>query len=290
MFGIEKFENRRLRLGFSMKTNDHMMQKTRQDMSNREKDLYPLYKNPFGITENDRIIGIDSGICDIVCGVDCDPRGLTNKQTTKQHSFAVSNYYYKMSSGMEWPKQKELKNRASSNIEARYDRLQTRKISRIIAQDYIVRVVLGRTKFGEDLKLTRKSSFYSRRKKRKLFRQQHQDDLRPNDDVRRTVVAYGDAISPLNICNLRKKKHRSSGLGENMAESRSTLKCYDEQNRILRKTSQYPERMLSGNRHWNRDVNAAANIRSVLVEYTRQDFNFNSRPTQLSRGQQDQGL
>ncbi len=68
------------------------------------------------------------GIRDIVCGIDCDPGYLTSKQTTKQHSFSISNSSYKMRSGMEWLKQKELRNRAGTNIQVCYDRLQTRKI------------------------------------------------------------------------------------------------------------------------------------------------------------------
>jgi hypothetical protein len=168
--------------------------------------------------------------------------------------------------------------------------------NRKMAQDYIARAVLGRTKVGEDFKLAHNSSKSSRRKKRKLFREQHQEELRPNEDARRTVVAYGDAsirgtykgnssipvkqvqravagkaavitvdefrtsvtcchcrqrlqniVSPVYICNHRKKKQRSSGLGDSMAESRSTLKCYDEENHILHRTSQCPERRLSGN-------------------------------------------
>ncbi|KAI8077115.1 hypothetical protein BDF21DRAFT_473856 [Thamnidium elegans] len=217
---------------------------------------------------------------------------------------------------------------------------------------------LGKNKVGEDFKLANRSSKCSRRKKRRLFRQQHQEELRPNEDVRRAVVAYGDAsirgtykgntpipvklvqravaskavvitvdefrtsvtcchcrqrlqniVSPLHTCNHRKKKHRSLGSGENMVESRSSFKCYDDENHILNRTSQCPERRLSGNRvnyrlklcpqcpvnngnrlYWDRDVNAAANIRSILVEYIRQGFNLDSRPVQLSRGQQDQGL
>jgi hypothetical protein len=38
------------------------MQKKRKNLSNWTKGLYPLYKNPFGITEKDRIIGIDPGM------------------------------------------------------------------------------------------------------------------------------------------------------------------------------------------------------------------------------------
>ncbi|KAG2235411.1 hypothetical protein INT48_005761 [Thamnidium elegans] len=175
---------------------------------------------------------------------------------------------------------------------------------------------VGRTKVGED------------------FKQQRQEELRPNEDVRRTVVAYGNASicgtykgnTPITVKLIQRavagktvaitvdefltsRKHRSLGSGKNMAESRSGLKRYDDENYILHRTSQCHERRLSGNRvnyppklcpkctvnngnrlYWNRDVNAAANIRSILVEYIRQDFNLDFRPAQLSRGQQDQGL
>ncbi|KAI9480854.1 MAG: hypothetical protein EXX96DRAFT_195520 [Benjaminiella poitrasii] len=238
--------------------------------------------------------------------------------------------------------------------------------NRKMAQDYIARVVLGRTKVGEYFKLAHSSSRRSRRKRRKQFRQQHREELRPNDDMRRTIVAYGDAsvrgtykgntpipvkqvqkaiaekaiVIPTDefrtsvtcchchqrlvnvalliyICNHRKKKHRSSFFWGNMIESRSTLKCYNEENHILHRTSQCPERRLTnnlffipyiitqlltslyslGNRviyplklcpqcpannenrlHWNRDVNAATSIRTILVEYIRQGFNLESRP------------
>ncbi|CAO3699142.1 unnamed protein product [Rhizopus microsporus] len=41
--------------------------------------------------------------------------------------------------------------------------------------------------------------------------------------------------------------------------------------------------------YWQRDVNAAANIRSVLIEYIRFNFNIRSQTAALSKGQQDQG-
>ncbi|KAI9481296.1 MAG: hypothetical protein EXX96DRAFT_538502 [Benjaminiella poitrasii] len=126
---------------------------------------------------------------------------------------------------------KGTKSRAESNIQASYDRLQSRKIctnegimqylnsfsserteihnfmkscchrenkgylfsNRKMAQDYITRVVLGRTKVGEDFKLAHSSSRRSRRKRRKQFRQQYREELHLNDDVRRTIVAYGVA-------------------------------------------------------------------------------------------------
>ena len=159
-----------MQLAFGMKTDGHMisvlyekaainhvpqnqkeavLQKTRKNINNWTKGLYPLYKNSFGITENDRVVGIDlgkhaywmviksqanvylyifKGIRDTVCGVDCDAQLLINKQTTKQHSFSVSNASYELRSGMSWVQQKELKSRAYSGIQASYDRLQSRKV------------------------------------------------------------------------------------------------------------------------------------------------------------------
>ncbi|CAO3651333.1 unnamed protein product [Mucor hiemalis] len=124
-----------------------------------------------------------------------------------------------------------MRSRVGSNIQISYDRLQTRKIcsnegvmqflnsfsgerteihnfmkgwfhhehkgyaysNRRNAQDYIARVVIGKTKVGEDFKLAHKSSRCSRRKRRRQFRIEHQAELIPREDVRRRVVAYGDA-------------------------------------------------------------------------------------------------
>lgn len=162
---------------------------------------------------------------------------------------------------------------------------------RKMAQDYVARVVLGRTVVGEDYKLAHNSSSGSRRERRMLFRLNHLDDIRPYDDTRRTVVAYGDAsiqgtyrkntpipvkqvqraiaekavvltvdefrtsvtcchcygrlenvLQTVHVCNHRKKRHRSTGVGENVAERRSTMKCYDNENHILHRTSACPER------------------------------------------------
>ncbi|ORE15173.1 hypothetical protein BCV71DRAFT_274301, partial [Rhizopus microsporus] len=207
--------------------------------------------------------------------------------------------------------------------------------------------VLGQTKVDEAFKLAHCSSKSTRRKKRKRFRRQHQDELRGNEDTRRAIVAYGDAsirgtyrgntpvpvkqvqraiaqkaivftvdefrtsvtcchcqrrmnnvTSELNICDHNKKKHRI-----NSVENRSRRKCLDEEGHIFHWSSRcsesrvvrqnniiYPLKLcnqcpVNGNNdlYWQRDVNAATNIRSVLIEYIR------SRLVALSRGQQDQG-
>ncbi|KAG2234188.1 hypothetical protein INT48_005988 [Thamnidium elegans] len=69
------------------------MQKARKNISNWKNGVYPLYKNLFGIIEDDRIIDIDHG-------VGCGPEDLTNKRMTKRHPFSVSSSSYKMRSGM----------------------------------------------------------------------------------------------------------------------------------------------------------------------------------------------
>lgn len=82
IFNTEKLEKEGLQLGFGMKTDGHMisvlfektalnfipqnkkdlhLQQRRKNISNWTHGLYPLYKTPFGISEEDRIIGIDPG-------------------------------------------------------------------------------------------------------------------------------------------------------------------------------------------------------------------------------------
>jgi len=68
------------------------------------------------------------GVRDIICGVNCDSGEMNNKQTTKEHTFFISNSSYKVRSEMSWLKQKELKSRARTNIQASYDCLQTRSV------------------------------------------------------------------------------------------------------------------------------------------------------------------
>ncbi|RCH81751.1 hypothetical protein CU097_002052 [Rhizopus azygosporus] len=153
VFNIGKLDTRILanpatsHLAYSMKTDGHMIsilyektsvefvpqakndlirQKKNIDFTNRTKGSYPLYKEPTDITANDRIIGIDPGVRDIIYAIDCDADELVDKRSTKQYSFAYSNTSYKLRSGMNWIKQKELASRLSSDIQASYDQLKTR--------------------------------------------------------------------------------------------------------------------------------------------------------------------
>ncbi|CEI90553.1 hypothetical protein RMCBS344292_04875 [Rhizopus microsporus] len=359
------------RLAYSMKTDGHMIsilfektsvefvpqakndlirQKRNIDFTNRTKDLYPLYKEPTGITANDRIIGIDPGVRDIIYAVDCDVDELVDKRSTKEHPFAYSNASYKLCSGMNWIKQKELASRLNSDIQASYDQLKTRNTytnqsvmvfyillhqhtiierlyfalfnsvrgfmrnwqyrehkryaysNRKMAEDHVARVVLGQAKVDEVFKLANCSSKSTRRKKRKRFRRQRQNELRGNEDTRRTIVAYGDASIRGTYRGNTPVPHRINGV-----ENRPRRKCLDEEGRILHWSSRCPESRVvrqnniiyplklcnqcpvNGNNdlYWKRDVNAAANIRSVLIEYIRSNFNIRSLPAALSRGQQD---
>ncbi|KAI8375627.1 hypothetical protein EDC96DRAFT_571724 [Choanephora cucurbitarum] len=206
-----------------------------------------------------------------------------------------------------------------------------------MAQDYVARVVLSRTKVGEDFKLAHSSSKSSRRRRR--HRAHLQDQLRPTDDVGRTIAAYGDAgirgtyrgntpipvkqiqpaiaekaivipvdefrtsvscchchqrldlvRAPMYVCNHCKKKHRSGSFGGNMFESRSTAKCYDNCAIYPLKLCPQCPAINNASLFWNRDVNAATNIRSILVEYILSDYVLKSRPAALTRDQRDQGL
>ncbi|KAI9475987.1 MAG: hypothetical protein EXX96DRAFT_540550 [Benjaminiella poitrasii] len=103
----------------------------------------------------------------------------------------------------------------------------------------------------------------------------------------------------------RKKKHKSDGQHGHSPEKKAYLKCLDDENHILHRTSTCPDRMLSGRTiyplklcpqylvnnnnplYWNRDVNVAGNIRTILVNYNISGFNIDSRPTQLSRRRED---
>ncbi|KAI7866100.1 uncharacterized protein EV154DRAFT_488612 [Mucor mucedo] len=135
MFDLDKVEKKRLcncpslyhataesssdkqsRFAFSLGTDGHMasllfegtkrfrvpqnkedlrMLTRRIDLSTVKRGLYPLSKNPIGLQINDRLIGIDPSVRDIVTVVDCEENVMTNKQTTKKHFFPISYRSYK---------------------------------------------------------------------------------------------------------------------------------------------------------------------------------------------------
>ncbi|GAA5806079.1 hypothetical protein HPULCUR_011607 [Helicostylum pulchrum] len=131
--------------------------------------------------------------------------------------------------------------------------------------------------------------------------------LRNNNQ--RTVVAYGDA-------SIRSTYKGNTPIPVKVIQRAIATKALvipvDEfQNHVLHKTNECPERVRSGRRrdiyplklcrqcqagnnagplYWNRDVNAASNIKQILTAYVEQGFDLESRPEQLSRGirQQDE--
>ncbi|KAI9260967.1 hypothetical protein EDC94DRAFT_659997 [Helicostylum pulchrum] len=221
--------------------------------------------------------------------------------------------------------------------------------NRRIVSDSVARVILGTTNKEEPYKLSHDSSSSHQRKIRKRYRRtiirrfsqnprpSYPPSIRtPGNNNQRTVVAYGDASirstykgnTPIPVKAIQraiatkalvipvdefrtKKLHRSNGQDGHPDEKKAVLKCFNEENHVLHKTSECPERVRPGRScdiyplklcrqcqagnnagplYWNRDVNAASNIRQILTAYVEQGFDLESRPEQLSRGirQQDE--
>ncbi|GAA5799662.1 hypothetical protein HPULCUR_005078 [Helicostylum pulchrum] len=349
------------KLGFGLTTDGHMIsvlfervsreqipfdtkgvkfQKRNLNLANKTRGIYPLYKNPTGITLQDRIIGIDPGVRDIVCAVDCTPQELTNKYTTKEHSLSISNASYKLRSGMQWINQKELQSRNKERMQDSYDRLKSSKVSntyeirqflnsvyqehkkifdfmksykhrenkghnysnRQRAQDHVARVILGTTNKEERYKLSHDSSSSHQRKIRKRYRRttirRFSQNPRPSyppsirtsgNNNQRTVVAYGDASirstykgnTPIPVKAIQ-RAIATKALVIPVDEFRTSVTC----SHCFGRLETTPDERL----YWNRDVNAASNIRQILTAYVEQGFDLESRPEQLSRGirQQDE--
>ncbi|KAI9485805.1 MAG: hypothetical protein EXX96DRAFT_613656 [Benjaminiella poitrasii] len=103
------------------------------------------------------------------------------------------------------------------------------------------------------------------------------------------------------------KKHKLDGQHVHPPEKKACLKCLDDENHILHRTSTCSDRTLSEQGrviyplklcpqclvnnnnplYWNRDANTAADIRTILFNYITSGFNIDSRPTQLSEGRED---
>ncbi|CEI91346.1 hypothetical protein RMCBS344292_05641 [Rhizopus microsporus] len=81
---------------------------------NWSKGVYPLKKEPTGITLNDRIIGLDP---------DCSASEIIDKKTVKENTTKFSNAEYKMCSGFEWARKVESKNREAAGIQQVYSEI-----------------------------------------------------------------------------------------------------------------------------------------------------------------------
>ncbi|KAI9249117.1 hypothetical protein EDC94DRAFT_589270 [Helicostylum pulchrum] len=222
---------RRCRFAFSITTDGHMvsvirtvrkdvrLQNRNADLRLRNKYLYPLYKNPTGITLNDYIVGVDPdanlSVRDVVCVVDCSQEQLNNKQSSSKT---------------------ELQNRKKKRVQNVYDQLQK----------FITAAIIGKTNSNEPYRLANDSTKTSRKRKRREYRSTAKNepgDIRSINDDRRTVVAYGDAST-----------------------SGSMSGC-----------SPTPVKF------WNRDINTACNICSIVVAYVLANYNLDSRPNALRR-------
>ncbi|CEG62838.1 hypothetical protein RMATCC62417_00100 [Rhizopus microsporus] len=71
------------------------------NLTNWDKGLYPLKKEPTGITLNDRIIDLDPGHRDIFVATDCSASEIVDKKAVKENTTKLSNAEYKMRSGFE---------------------------------------------------------------------------------------------------------------------------------------------------------------------------------------------
>ncbi|GAA5804344.1 hypothetical protein HPULCUR_009832 [Helicostylum pulchrum] len=282
---------RRAKLGFGLTTDGHMIsvlfervsreqipfdtkgvkfQKRNLNLANKTRGIYPLYKNPTGITLQDRIIGIDSGVRDIVCAVDCTPQELTNKYTTKEHSLSISNASYKLRSGMQWINQKELQSHLKSSK---------------VSNTYEIRQFLNSV-YQEHKKIF---DFMKSYKHRENKRHNYSNRQRAQDHVARVILAYGNASirstykgnTPIPVKAIQRAV-ATKALVIPVDEFRTSVTC----SHCFGRLETTPDERL----YWNRDVNAASNIRQILTAYVEQGFDLESRPEQLSRGirQQDE--
>ncbi|KAI8878103.1 hypothetical protein K501DRAFT_277855 [Backusella circina FSU 941] len=199
-------------------------QKRQVDPSNLTHGIYPLNKQPTGIASDEKIIGIDPVVRDLVTCV------APSTEDNRYDKISISNASYKVRSGMPWLNAIELKKREEANIQDAYDKIPSlksvhlvhvvtyiRAISechnsivffffmkgyqhrerqrymysdRKVALDFISNVVISKTTTEEPIMLVH-TSYKSRRKKvRKKHRKKKQLHQLQNQ---KTVVAYGDA-------------------------------------------------------------------------------------------------
>ncbi|KAI9478164.1 MAG: hypothetical protein EXX96DRAFT_539293 [Benjaminiella poitrasii] len=212
---------------FALDITEYKKLKQNKDLSGIKSGSYSLYKRPIGLSENEGIVGIDPGVRDIVCAIDCPQNELKNKNTVNGHAISISNKSYKVRSGMEWIRNRELQNRNTSNIQGSHDRLETRKIcsneggvQRALAKKCIIIPVefpIG---------------------KRSINQMDSMDILQ-----KRKRILYGTSTCPDRMLS--------------------------EQGRTIYPLKLCPQCLVNNNNplYWNRDVNAAANIRTILVNY-----------------------
>ncbi|CEG64082.1 hypothetical protein RMATCC62417_01119 [Rhizopus microsporus] len=99
------------------------------DISRWKRGTYRLNKEPVGFKIDDLFIGVDpstynTSFRDLVTAVDVSHEHIINKQTTKGHTFSISNGDCRVRSGFAWATQVELNRRCqygSDGIQKWYD-------------------------------------------------------------------------------------------------------------------------------------------------------------------------
>ncbi|CEI93850.1 hypothetical protein RMCBS344292_08076 [Rhizopus microsporus] len=350
--------------------------KRRVNLTNWSKRLYPLKKEPTGITLNDRIIGLDPGLRDIFVSTDRSAAEIVDKKQLKKtlQRLAMQNTN-KMRSGFEWARKIELKNREAAGIQQVYSEIPVvdsvnssellkylravgrnrEKIfdfmkgyrhretkaclvqNRQITDNHMCDLILGQTAAGAPYTLAHRTNSKKRKKSkeyiqkgkwnsckrsktngnrlrrckldwnksRKVQRALAQRALVIPVDEFRTSVACSKCHRCLEnkyerqklVCNHKKKKVCLQG------EKNATLRCLDDNKRVVCRTSECPQREPSSYppviyqlKHcqlcpatndrdivWQRGINAALNIRSILVTYVESNYSILSRHPSLKR-------
>ncbi|KAG1172230.1 hypothetical protein G6F70_005214 [Rhizopus microsporus] len=214
----EYYSNTNIELDYGWKTDGYMIavlfKRETVERTNR-------------IKQTDRVVGIDPGLHDIFLMADGSSEDIKNKKTVKERSVKFSNNEVRSSFG--WPKQVELKNRASAGMQVVYNEISSldngdsntilnylqvlskncKKVfcfmkgyrqreatgylysNRQVADDYMCQLVLAKTSSGAPCVLAHKTKTQKRQKARRAFKKSNQAG--EADDGRRTVVAYGGA-------------------------------------------------------------------------------------------------
>ncbi|CEI87241.1 hypothetical protein RMCBS344292_01658 [Rhizopus microsporus] len=211
--------------------------------------------------------------------------------------------------------------------------------NRQITDNHMYDLVLGQTAAGAPYTLAHRTNSNKRKKAKNIFKKA---SGMVTKEAKRTVITYGDAslpgtkagytpipvkkvqralVIPIDefrtsmtcskchrrlknryerqrlVCNHKKKKVRLKG------EKNATLRCLDDNKRIVCRTSECSQREPSSYppviyqlKHcqlcpaandrdivWQRDVNAALNIRFILVSYVESNYSILSRHPSLKR-------
>ncbi|KAG1170380.1 hypothetical protein G6F70_001460 [Rhizopus microsporus] len=178
--------------------------------------------------------------------------------------------------------------------------------NRQITDNHMCDLILGQTAAGASYTLADRISSKKRKQTKNTFKKANGIVA---EEAKRTVIAYGDAsltrtkagYTPIPV------KKSSKGIGKKkvrlQGEKNATLRCLDDNKRIVGRTSECSQREPSSyppviyqlkhcqlcpavnNRGivWQRDINAALNIRSILVTYVESNYSILSRHPSLKR-------